>query len=731
MRIRPKLVIILLLIALVPAAGVSLVASAAMFQEAQDATSTQLESAAVRQEQRVNVLLREKLEEVSKFTNQLNLRSALANFLEVQDEATRRQLTTIMLDKRIEVPDVQQIYLTRPNGEVFAATIEDLVGETRNETSGAMVVRHDETDDVNKLYISLRITLDRQDVATATMVFRMDDLTAVMQDYTGLGETGETIIAARDDPSQTSLFPLRGATGAALTQDLRPLDMASHIGQVYESQGYDGVPVVATVRQVSVANWLLAVTIDQSEAYASPNQLHFTLMVVMAVTLVVIIGIALWLTRSITRPILKIVRTSQAIGGGDLTAKSDVVRRDEIGILSNSINRMGASLRSYVERIRSQRSRLETILNTATESILAIDKNGTVVMANKSAAELSEREVGQIVDRSINETFKWQRGGHSAAVDYAPPETRTYTDLEYASPSGEMHYLKVIVSPVHAAPSQLVQAIVTIHDETKSRELENMKIDFVSMAAHELRTPLAALRGYLELAVYKTKETANAELDPLVNKALKSTADLNGLISNLLDVSRIERGALALDMQKNDLNDIVQKAVEDAQVLANDKKIELTYEKVDQACLVNGDEMALREVVTNLLSNAIKYTNEGGRVTVRLQKNENTFNVSVEDTGIGIPKRALPHLFTKFYRVHGGLDSGSTGTGLGLFITKSILERHDGSITVDSTEGKGSTFTFTLPAYQERAGEQPAEKEKELPKETRRHHGWFTKNINR
>jgi PAS domain S-box-containing protein len=729
-QIRQKLVIVLLAIALIPAAGVSVIAYGAIRGETQSTTRTQLQTAAVRQEQRVNVLLREKLEEVSKFTNQLNVRSELTNFLASEDETTRQQLTDILLEKRTGFPDIQQIYLTKQNGEVIAATLPDLVGQTRSETPGAMTVQRDERDDVNKLYISLAISVNREDAAVATAVFRMDDLTAVMQDYTGLGETGETMMVARDDTSQVSLFPLRGKIGAALSQSLSSLDMGNHIGQVYETQNYDGERVVATVRAISSANWLMAVSIDRSEAYVTSEQLQNTLLIVMAATSIVIVLVALAMTRSITAPIFKILRTSQAIGAGDLTAKSDVVRRDEIGALSDSINKMGASLRTYVDRIRGQRSRLETILNTATESILAIDDKGTVVMANKSAAELSERDISDIVDRSIGETFLWQRGGHEAAVDYAPPEPRIYSDLEYVSPSGDTHYLKLIVSPVRSASTQLVQAIVTVHDETKSRELENMKIDFVSMAAHELRTPLAALRGYLELAVYKTKESTNAELDQLMTKALKSTADLNGLISNLLDVSRIERGALALEMRKVDLSTIIQQAIEDTQVLARDKKITLTYDGPQADCAVKGDEMALREVVTNLLSNAIKYTGEGGSVTVRLQKNGDTFNVSVEDTGIGIPKRALSHLFTKFYRVHGGLDSGSTGTGLGLFITKSILGRHGGSITVESKEGVGSTFTFVIPTYEEAADKQPVKKE-ETPKETRRHHGWFTKNIDR
>jgi len=727
-QIRQKLVIALLLIALLPAAGVSVIAYTAIRNETQSTTRTQLQSVAVRQEQKINVLLREKLEEVSKFTNQLNVRSQLATYLETGDATAQQQLNKLLLEKRIEFPEIQQIYLTRPTGEVLAATLPDLIGGRQAESAG-MSVRRDSRDDVNKLYVSLPIEINRQDVAMTTVMFRMDDLTAVVQDYTGLGETGETMIVSRGDPSATSLFPLRNETDAALQQSLTSLDMASHVGQVYDTESYQGKRTVTTVRAISSANWLMAVSIDRNEAFAASIQLQNILLIVMAATSVIIVLVALAMTRSITAPILKIVRTSRAIGEGDLTAKSDIVRRDEIGVLSDSINKMGASLQSYVDRVRGQRSRLETILNTATESILAIDGTGAVVMANKSAAELSGRKVSDIVDRPITETFTWQRGGHEAAVDYVPRETRTYNDLEYVGPTGDVHYVKLIISPVRSEPTQLIQAIVTVHDETKSRELENMKIDFVSMAAHELRTPLAALRGYLELAMYKTREKPSDEFGGLMDKALRSTADLNGLISNLLDVSRIERGALVLDMQKVDIAQIIRRVIEDSQVLAHDKQMTLAYDGPQSDCLVHGDEMALREVVTNLLSNAIKYTGENGRVTIRLQKQADRYNVSVEDTGIGIPKRALSHLFTKFYRVHGGLDSGSTGTGLGLFITKSILERHNGTITVDSQEGVGSTFTFTLPEYQQQANE-PVTKE-ETPKQPRRHHGWFTKNIDR
>ena len=131
-----------------------------------------------------------------------------------------------------------------------------------------------------------------------------------------------------------------------------------------------------------------------------------------------------------------------------------------------------------------------------------------------------------------------------------------------------------------------------------------------------------------------------------------------------------------------------------------------------------------------MLANAVKYTQPNGSVAVAIERENDMYLVRVKDTGMGIPKQALPHLFTKFYRVHGGLDSGSTGTGLGLFISKSIIERHNGAITVESEEGKGSTFTFSVPALDE---QQLAALQSEESKEAvmRRHRGWVTKNIAR
>ncbi|HEX9153359.1 MAG TPA: ATP-binding protein, partial [Candidatus Saccharimonadales bacterium] len=338
-----------------------------------------------------------------------------------------------------------------------------------------------------------------------------------------------------------------------------------------------------------------------------------------------------------------------------------------------------------------------------------------------------------IIGQNINNLFTWSQDLQPITIDYNANNTAIYPDLQYIDHAGITHFIKIIVAKVSGQQenNNSAQAIVTIHDETKTRELENMKIDFVSMAAHELRTPLASLRGYIELMSYREGKNMSEDANKYLKQALKSSKELGGLINNLLDVTRIERGTLTFDMEEVDLAASVSQSVANSHFGADDKQIKLTYEGPQSGCMVMADHLAIREVINNLVSNAIKYTAPNGSVSVSLKQEGNSYITRVRDTGIGIPKSALPYLFTKFYRVHGGLDSGSTGTGLGLFISKSIIERHNGTISVESEEGVGSVFSFTVPVLDK--ANMAAPKADKQPEQSfiRRHRGWVTKNIAR
>lgn len=742
MSIRKKLTILMLFIGLLPTIVVSVLAYITISNGLTRKTAEQLVSAATKQEQKINGLLQKRQEDAIELSNKFDLQTALGRYLTATDAQDQARLNAILLDKKIGTPEIQAVHLAGLDGKIIASTLSGAQGamlssQDTNLPDGvetSTTVREDQRDGINKLYITTKVSVNKKESGLLSVVFRMDDILAAIQDYTGLGSTGETVVAMHgENNTAISLFPLRFDTDAALTAKLDSLQLFSQTNDGYrEGVDYRGHQVMVASRAIGFADWVIATKIDTAEALAQIEQLRNALLVIVALSSVAIIAIALYFTRFFTKPILHIAEVAQQIGHGDFLARLALRRNDEIGTLAGSINAMGSSLNQFVSSIEDQRNRLEIILNSITESILAIDKRGVIIIANQAAAELTQMDAGQIVGKNISQVFGWTQKGEPFAIDYAQPGTKAYESLEYVDRAGVTHYVKLIVGHVSGEQAQkAAQTIVTIHDETKSRELEAMKVDFVSMAAHELRTPLAAIRGYLELIAFKGGTTKRSGTEDYLIRALKSTTELGGLINNLLDVTRIERGTLTLTMEKVDLAADVKQAVQNANFAASDKHIKLSYDGPAADCFVAADRIALHEVINNLITNAIKYTEPKGLVGVTLAKAGAGFEVRVKDTGIGIPKQALSHLFTKFYRVHGGLDSGSTGTGLGLFISKSIIERLGGTISVESKEGAGSTFTFTLPVFDESRFTALQTSPQPQIITTGRHHGWITKNITR
>lgn len=741
MSIRGKLTLLMLAIGLVPTLVVSAIGYITTSNDLRTKTTDQLVSTAVKQEQKITGLLQQRQEDVTTLTNRFDLQSALGRYLATGKAVDQSTIDLILQDRKAQVPDMQSATITDLNGKVIASTSETNRGKSLpladyyigEGLDTAVSVREDTRDNINKLYIATKVSVNKKESGVMLVVFRMDNIIAAVQDYTGLGATGETVVAFKGaNDHAISLFPLRFDTDAALSKHLDALDLFNTASPSHTATDYRGHEVIVASRTIGFANWVLATKIDTDEALASVVQLRNSLITILVASSAAVFVIALWLTRYFTRPILYLAEVAERIGKGELGERVNLRRGDEIGVLGDSINAMGVSLKDFVTHVEEQRNRLEIILNTTVESILAIDREGTIIIANAAAAELTQLPNDALVGKNVHSVFRWTRDLQPFTINFDTDDSTIYPDLEYMDHAGNTHFVKIIVAKVRGATEQqAAQTIVTIHDETKTRELENMKIDFVSMAAHELRTPLASLRGYIELINYKEGSSISEEGHKYLRQALKSSNELGSLINNLLDVTRIERGTLTLNMEPVDLAATVKQAVEDAKFVADDKQIGLSYKGPDSGDMVLADTIALREVVNNLLTNAIKYTAPKGKVDVTLERDGDSFVAHIRDTGIGIPKKALPYLFTKFYRVHGGLDSGSTGTGLGLFISKSIVERHNGTIGVESQEGVGSVFTFTIPVMHEHQLAELEQQDQEAQTFIRRHRGWVTKNTTR
>jgi len=743
MKIRQKFITLLLLIGVTPVLVVSVVAYLSFSNALLEKTTDQLSSTAIKQEQRISTYLQTRQEEVTKIANQYDLQVLIRQYLNDPSEQNKLALKTILQDKKVEVSLIESMFLTDLQGNYLVSSTDDVEKETvrgiKEPGSGedtSVSVRNDWSDGLSRVYITSVISVNKKRTALLNVVFRTDELVAIVQDYTGLDETGETVVV---DDQNKSLFPLRFDTDASLKIDLSSLGIQSLNGGKYHTAiDYRGHEVLVLSHQVGLSDWTVATKIDTSEALASITLLRNTMFLIVGAAVLVIIMVAIYFTRLFTRPILEVSRVSERIGRGDFSARADIDRKDELGTLASSVNTMGRNLRELIGNIESQRQRLQVILDSTTEAIFAIDADANIIMANRAVVNLLYVDPNELVGRNMKDVFKWQHGMQDFIVDYNVEDVHTYASLQYVDSKGSQRYVKLIVARIiDESYAGKAQAIVTIHDETSSHELENMKTDFVSMAAHELRTPLTAVRGYLEMVQYKQRHNDPKDTDKYVNQALKNVSDLGGLINNLLDVTRIERGTLTLSMSKVDIASEVINAMSDLKFVANERRINMSYDGAEANCFVVGDGVALREIVNNLVSNAIKYTKEGGSVAVSLQQEGDQYVVKVKDTGMGIPAQAIPHLFTKFYRVHGGLASGSSGTGLGLYIAKSIIERHKGTIGVESTEGVGSTFKFSIPVFTEENYKMAQQATDDNTDDVagnitaRRNRGWVTKNITR
>lgn len=284
------------------------------------------------------------------------------------------------------------------------------------------------------------------------------------------------------------------------------------------------------------------------------------------------------------------------------------------------------------------------------------------------------------------------------AVESKVTDINIWTSIPDADPErSERKIYDVIVVYEKNAQSGIETRIVTI-DRTASY-LENQEdIDFISVAAHELRGPITVIRGYLDVIIHELQPKLNADQNALLERLDVSASRLAGYVNNILNVSKFDRKHLQLHLKEDTLVAVVSSVADDLILRAKTNQRLLSFQIPDGLPTIAVDRNSLTEVISNLIDNAIKYSHDGGQILVTASVDGNYVRCSVQDNGIGIPPSVAEHLFEKFYRSHRTKNSIS-GTGIGLYISRAIIESHGGKIGASSTEGEGSTFTFSVPVY--------------------------------
>jgi len=341
--------------------------------------------------------------------------------------------------------------------------------------------------------------------------------------------------------------------------------------------------------------------------------------------------------------------------------------------------------------IAQEQSRLKTVFNCIEGAVLVTNRDGKVVLHNPAAVGLldlgTKPVVGQPVSRVID---------HPSAAEMIKDVT---TDLvavtrEFEPGTVSNLHLRACCAPVHTGTGKIFGSVTVFEDITTRKHVEQLKSEFVSLLAHELRAPLAAIQQMIHAARSCADENRRTHF---LDRIRERTRVLLQMIENLLNLSRLDAGSAELTLEPARVDQILAEVVEIIQPRANDREIRLTHLPSAEELWIHVDPEQIRSVFINILDNAVKYTPEKGEVNVTSGRKGNQVVVFISDTGIGIPPADLPHIFDRFYRVKDRTTRGITGSGLGLSLARRIVESHRGRIEVESQPGRGTTFKISLP----------------------------------
>ncbi len=398
------------------------------------------------------------------------------------------------------------------------------------------------------------------------------------------------------------------------------------------------------------------------------------------------------LAYTITIPVKKISKQARQLADGDIASIPASERQDEIGELSDAFLYLSEQRREYADKTTAEKIKLEKILQSMSDGIMAFDMKGKLIHINPEAKRLLNRKF--IDDITFNTFFREINLDDITleAMQYIPND-----DFEREAHINDQ--LLQFNFTVYSRDSSEGGIIVIVHDVTKHERLESARRDFVANVSHELRTPLTVIKSYADILADTpdaTPEVRTRFLDTISSETDRMTK----IISDLLTLSKLDENANHIrPVDDIDIRSMLEGLVERLTLTAKKKNQSLTYTPINDVPKIKGDRDGLERAVSNVITNALKYTPSGGEIHVFSSNVYNDILIKVSDNGIGIPKEQLPHIFDRFYRVDKARSRDKGGTGLGLAIAKETVESaFHGRITITSDVNKGTDVTISIPA---------------------------------
>jgi len=579
----------------------------------------------------------------------------------------------------------------------------------------------------------------------------MSRISDIMNERAGMGQTGETLLI-----EQSNLL----ASESRFVKDLQFKKYIFTEGTKNcltgkdwfgEYNDYRNVPVVARYIWIPEYNTCLIAKIDQSEAFKPLVQIRTVIIIILIAIMIFSLVISFIITSKLVQPITMLQHAAQEIAQGKFDYTITNIGNDEIGHVGQAFNLMAKKLKESYENLeekvkektkmlqellvsvegtnRSLEENKKAMLNiledverekerslalandlkkfqlaveNASDHIVITDKEGIILYANPAVERITGFAPSEIIGKKAGNKELW--GGLMDMPFYQllwktiKSDKKVFAgEVNNRRRNGEKYVALASISPVIGRDGNVSYFVGIERDVTREKEIDRMKTEFISLASHQLRTPLSAMKWFGEMLLHGDAGVLSADQKEMVDSIYTSNERMIELVNSLLNISRIESGRLMVDPKPTDAGVLVQDVVKTLKQKFDEKNQTVVVSVHEHLPLVPLDPKLIREVYTNLVTNAIKYTPKGGDIQIFVSKNDTDLVSQVTDNGYGIPKAEQERIFQKFFRAQNIVKMETEGTGLGLYLTKSVVESSGGKIWFQSDVGKGTTFFFTIP----------------------------------
>jgi PAS domain S-box-containing protein len=758
MKINLRLVLVITSIALIPLIVLVFVAYSSAKSQIDSETISKLTAEADIQKSRIENRNKENQQYLTLLVKDPDIVERMAaydqtpdsqNIGDIQNSLTGDGITDIIPSfKEVQVVNLSGIIIASTNPKSAGADISNQMYFQKGKITDVTTDFSKDQNGVVTLNLSSPITLNGKTLGVLVIKSDGSNITSVVTDYTGLGNTGETLLVVKN-PNGDALFltPTRFDPNAALTRIVpkgKTNIPSTHAinGEEIEmlnAVDYNNTPVIAVTRYVPETGWGIVAKINQAEAYAPIINLRNLFIFMTVVSAIIVVAVAYATGKTFTDPIKMISTVAEKIGSGDLSKRVTVNSADEIGTLGRVFNETVSKLQaSYqnleknvadrtselsstvkdledsrraslnvLEDINTEKTKYESLLSGIGDAVIATDSQTKIIVINPAAEEilgLTREEVlgKKLLDilpvvNSKGELLEFNNRPINKAISTMKPfSTSVDDDYYYLRKDGTKIPVALTASPV-IANGQLIGVIDVFRDISHEKDVDRMKTEFVSLSSHQLRTPLTAIKWGLEVLLGSDIQNLTAKQKDELDDINSSTLRMIDLVNSLLNVSRIESGRIIVNPIPTNIVKLANDVVSKLKLELTRKNISLVMNVADNLPEINLDQSLIFNVYQNLISNAISYSPGGSKITVSISVKDGAVISSVKDEGIGIPENEKAKLFQKFFRASNAIKIRPDGSGLGLYVNKSIVESSGGKLWFESEAGKGTTFYFSLP----------------------------------